>query len=57
MDVVFGVPKGSVLGAILFAIHTADLFDVFENKLVNYADDSTQFSICKKPFDRDTVSL
>ena len=57
MDVVFGVPKGNVIGPILFAIYTADMLDVFENRLVNYADDSTLFSICRKPADRDTVTL
>ena len=57
VEVVSGVPQGSVLGPLLFVIYTADLFDVVENRLVNYADDSTLFSICKRPADRSAVAL
>ena len=56
VNVVSGVPQGSVLGPLLFVIYTADLFDVVENRLVNYADDSTLFSICNRPSDREYVA-
>ena len=36
VDVVSVVPPGSVLRTILFVIYTTDLFEVVENKLVNY---------------------
>ena len=55
VNVVSGVPHGSVLG-ILFDIYSADLFDVGETRLVNYANDSTLFSVCNRPCDRDYVA-
>ena len=57
VDVVSGVPQGSVLGPILFVIYTADLFDVVENRLINYADDSTLFATIDKPVYRHSVAL
>ena len=57
VNVVSGVPQGSVLGPILFVIYTADLFDVVENKLINYADDSTLFATVDKPSSRGSVAL
>ena len=41
VNVVSGVPQGSVLGPQLFLLYTAELFSVVENKLYSYADDST----------------
>ena len=56
VDIVSGVPQGSVLGPILFVIYTADLFEVVENRLVNYADDSTLYAIVKRPSSRLSVA-
>ena len=39
--VVSWVPKGSVLGSLLYLLYTAELFSILENKLIGYADDST----------------
>ena len=33
VNVVSGVPQGSVLGLQLFLLHTAELFSIVENKL------------------------
>ena len=41
VNVVSGVPQGSVLGPVLFLLYTSELFSLLENKLIGYADDST----------------
>ena len=39
VDVVSGVPQGSVLGPLLCLLDTSELFSILENKLIGYADD------------------
>ena len=46
VSVVSGVPQGSVLGKLLFLLHTSELFSVLENKLIGYAEDSTLIALC-----------
>ena len=43
-EMLFGVPQGSILGALLFNIFLADLFFTLSNtEIANYADDTTTF--------------
>ena len=56
VNVVSGVPQGSVLGPLLFLLYTAELFSVVENKLYSYADDSTLVAVVPAPGERVAVS-
>ena len=53
---VFGVPNGSVLGSLLFILYTCEVFELVENRLYAYADDSTQLAVVRKPADRPAVA-
>ena len=55
IDVVSGVPQGSVLGPLLFLLYIADLPRLLQNELVGYADDSTL--LCRVPHPRDRSSV
>ena len=56
VNVVSGVPQGSVLGRQLILLHTAELFSIVENKLYGYADDSTLVAVVPSPDERVAVS-
>ena len=49
VEVVSGEPQGSVLGPLLFLLHTSGLFSIMENKLIGYADDSTLMVVVPSP--------
>ena len=57
VDVVSGVPQGSVLGPLMYNIYTRDLTDIFENTFFAYADDSNLVAVIPSPKDRLAVAL
>ena len=51
-----GVLQGSVLGPLLFLLHTSKAFSILENKLIGYADDSILMAVVPSPGVRVTVA-
>ena len=49
VNVVSGVPQGSVLVPLLLTLYTSELFSILENKLIGYADDSTLMAVVPSP--------
>ena len=56
INIVSGVPKGSVLGPLLFLLYTSELFYILQNKLIGYADDSTLMAVVPSPGIRVAVA-
>ena len=56
VNVVSGVPQGSVFGPLLYLLYTSELFSILENKLIGYADDSTLMAIVPSPGVRVAVA-
>ena len=56
VNVVSGVPQGSGLGRLLFLLYTSELFSILENKLIDYADDSTFMAVVPSPGVRVAVA-
>ena len=50
VNVVSGVPLGSVLGPQLFLLYTAELFSIVENKLYGYAKRLHSGGCCAVPW-------
>ena len=56
VNMVSGVPQGSVLGLQLFLLYTAELFSIVKNKLYGYVCDSTLVAVVKSPSERVAAS-
>ena len=56
VNVMSGVPLGSVFGPKLFLLYTAELFYVVQNKHYGYADDSTLVAVVPSPGESVAVS-
>ena len=56
IPIVSVVPQGGVLGPLLFILYASEMFDLVENRLFAYADDSTLFAVVHRPSDRPTVA-
>ena len=56
IPIVSGVPQGSVLSPLLFILYTSEMFELVENRLYAYADNSTLLAFVCKPADRPVVA-
>ena len=56
VDVVSGVPQGSVLSPLLFLLYTSELISILENRLIGYDDDATLMVFVPSPGVRVNVA-
>ena len=56
IPIVSGMPQGSVLGPLLFVLYTSEMFELVDNRLYAYDDDSILLAVVRKPADRPAVA-
>ena len=56
VNIVSGVPQGSVLCPLLFLLYNSELFSILENKLIGYAEDPTLMAVAPYPGVKVTVA-
>ena len=56
VNVVSGVLQGCVFRLLFFLLYTSELFSVLENKLIDYAEDSTLMAVVPSPGVRVAVA-
>ena len=56
IPIVSGESQGGVLGPLLFILHTNEMFELVDNRLYAYADDSTLLTVVHTPADRLAVA-
>ena len=57
IPIISGVPQVSALGPLLSILCTSEMFELVENRLFPYADDSTLLAVVRKPADRRAVAV
>ena len=56
IPIISGIPQRSVLDPLLFILYTNERFELVENRLLVYADESTLLAVVQKPGDRPAVA-
>ena len=56
IPIVSSVPQVTVMGHFLLILYTSEMFELVENRLYDYADDSTLLAIVRKTADRPSVA-
>ena len=56
VNIVSRVRQGSVLGPLLFLVHTSELFSILKNKLIGCSDDSILLTVVPSPGIRVAVT-
>ena len=55
VGVILRMVQDSVLGSLLFILHTSELFHLVENQIVGYADDTRIYAFIPRPLSSSQV--